>query len=122
MITFKPLDNDVPITKQFTENTSPVVLVNIFQVDEKDIPALIKAWEKDASWMKKQKGYISTQLHQGIAGSTVLMNYATWDSVEDFQNAFKHPDFQSALKDYPSSTVSSPHLFTKIAVPNLCTE
>lgn len=52
---------------------SPVVLVNVFTVAESDIPALLKAWEDDANWMKKQPGYISTQLHRGIAGSTVFM-------------------------------------------------
>ena len=36
-----------------------------------DIPALLEAWESDANWMKQQPGCISTQLHRGIAGSTV---------------------------------------------------
>jgi hypothetical protein len=34
---------------------------------------------------------------------------------------FTHPDFMSALAAYPSSAVASPHLFAKVAVPNLCT-
>lgn len=37
-------------------------------------PALLQAWENDANWMKQQPGYISTQLHRGIAGSTVFLN------------------------------------------------
>ncbi len=122
MVQMKPLDENVSIMEQIKSDVSPVVLVNIFDVDEKDVPALIKAWEDDANWMKKQAGYISTQLHRGIAGSTVFMNYAIWDSVEDFRNAFSHPEFQEAMKAYPSSAVASPHLFSKIAVPNLCTE
>lgn len=122
MIEIKPLDKNVPIFAQLNSDESPVVLVNVFDVAEEDIPALIKAWEVDASWMKKQPGYISTQLHRGIAGSTVFMNYAVWDSVEDFKNAFNHPDFQETLKAYPASAVTSPHLFSKVAVPNLCTE
>ena len=122
MLELNPLDKKVPIFKQLHSDESPVVLVNIFDVAEEDIPALLKAWEIDANWMKKQPGYISTQLHQGIAGSTVFMNYAIWDSVEDFRNAFNHPDFQETLQAYPASAVASPHLFSKIAVPNLCTE
>ncbi len=122
MIEIKPLDKKVPIFEQLNSDESPVVLVNVFDVAEEDIPALIKAWEADASWMKKQPGYISTQLHRGIAGSTVFMNYAVWDSVEDFRNAFSHPDFQETLKAYPPSAVTSPHLFSKVAVQNLCTE
>ena len=65
-------------------------------------------------------GYISTQLHQGIAGSTVLLNYAVWESVAHFRAAFEHPDFKSALAAYPASTIASPHLFTRLSVPNLC--
>ena len=72
MLALKPLDADVPIFQQLGADVSPVVLVNIFQIAQADIPALIKAWEADANWMKLQPGYISTQLHQGIAGSTVL--------------------------------------------------
>ena len=98
------------------------MLVNFFQVDEADIPALLKAWEADANWMKKQPAYISTQLHQGIAGSTAFMNYALWESVAHFRAAFTHPDFKQALASYPSSAVASPHLFSRIAVPNLCVE
>lgn len=120
MLQLKPLDENVPIFQQINADMSPVVLVNIFQVTEEDIPALLTAWEADANWMKTQPGYISTQLHQGIAGSTVFMNYALWESVAHFRAAFSHPDFKQALSHYPSSVVASPHLFTRLNVPNLC--
>ena len=68
--------------------------------------------------MKRQPGYISTQLHRGIAGSTVLMNYAVWESVAQFRAAFNHPEFEAALDQYPSSAIASPHLFTRLSVPN----
>ena len=111
----------VPIHVQLDADVSPVVLVNIFTVDTKDADQLVKAWEHDANWMKSQPGYISTQLHQGIAGSAMFLNYAVWESVAHFRAAFTHPDFRSRLKDYPASTVVKPHLFSKVAVPNLCT-
>ena len=120
MLQIKPLDESVPIFRQLDDNVSPVILVNIFNVAETDIPALIAAWEADANWMKMQPGYISTQLHRGIAGSTVFMNYAIWESVAYFRAAFNHPDFKSALGQYPDSAVASPHLFTRCTVPNLC--
>ena len=120
MLELKPLDPNVPIFQQINTDVSPVVLVNIFQVAEADIPALLKAWEADANWMKQQPGYISTQLHQGIAGSTVFMNYAVWESVAHFRAAFNHPEFKKALAQYPPTAVASPHLFTRLAVPNLC--
>lgn len=120
MLELRPLDQNVPIFQQLSSDVSPVVLVNLFDVTEPDIPALLKAWENDANWMKQQPGYISTQLHRGIAGSTVFLNYAIWESVAHFRAAFSHPDFQSALVQYPSSAVASPHLFSRLNVPNLC--
>jgi heme-degrading monooxygenase HmoA len=120
MLQLRPLDAHVPIFQQLQADQSPVVLVNIFQVAESDVPALLEAWAQDAAWMKQQPGYISTQLHQGIAGSTVLMNYAIWESVAHFRAAFNHPDFKKALEQYPSSAVASPHLFTRLSVSNLC--
>ena len=120
MLQLKPLDPNVPIFQQISTDVSPVVLVNVFQVAGEDIPALLDAWEADANWMKRQPGYISTQLHQGIAGSTVFLNYAVWESVAHFRAAFTHPDFKNALEHYPSTAVASPHLFTRLTVPNLC--
>jgi heme-degrading monooxygenase HmoA len=120
LLQIKPLDPSVPIFQQLNTDVSPVVLVNVFQVAEADIPALLKAWEADANWMKLQPGYISTQLHQGIAGSTVFMNYAVWESVAHFRAAFSHLEFKKALEHYPPSAVASPHLFTRLTVPNLC--
>jgi heme-degrading monooxygenase HmoA len=120
MLQLTALDPAVPVFQQLGAEVSPVILVNIFQVQEPDIPALLAAWESDANWMKQQPGYISTQLHRGIAGSTVFMNYAVWESVACFRAAFSHPDFKAALARYPSSAVASPHLFTRLTVPNLC--
>jgi hypothetical protein len=43
-------------------------------------------------------------------------------SVAHFRAAFSHSEFKQALEKYPSSVVASPHLFSRVAVPNLCTE
>ena len=120
MLQLKPLDANLPILQQLGVEASPVILVNIFNAAQSDIAGLLKAWEDDANWMKAQPGYISTQLHQGIGGSTVFMNYAVWESTAHFRAAFNHPDFKKALGHYPSSAVASPHLFTRLSVPSLC--
>jgi len=123
MLNLRPLDLACSIQQQLqatADRVAPVVLVNLFTVDEADIPALMAAWEKDATWMKLQPGFLSTQLHRAVGGSHMFMNYAVWDSVEQFRAAFTHPDFVSALDAYPSSAVAQPHLFAKVAVPNLC--
>jgi heme-degrading monooxygenase HmoA len=120
MLNLRPLDPACPIDQQLRATADPVVLVNLFSVAENDIPALLSAWEKDAIWMKQQTGFLSTQLHRAIGGSHMFMNYAVWESVGHFRTAFTHPDFASALAAYPSSAVAQPHLFAKVAVPNLC--
>jgi heme-degrading monooxygenase HmoA len=120
MLEMQPLDANVPIFRQLQTDESPVILVNLFRVAEADVPGLLKAWADDAAWMKQQPGYISTQLHQGIAGSTVFLNYAVWESVGHFRAAFNNPEFKAALNHYPSSVIASPHLFKRLSVPNLC--
>jgi len=117
----RPLDPSFPITQQLSLSASPAVLVNLFTVEAEDIPALLKAWEADANWMKKQPGFISTQLHRALGESCVFLNYAVWESVETFRDAFTHPNFQNSLSAYPDSAVASPHLFQKLAIPNICT-
>ncbi|MEZ5958749.1 MAG: antibiotic biosynthesis monooxygenase family protein [Hyphomonadaceae bacterium] len=120
MLRLKPLDETFPIESQLTTEQSPVVLINLFEVDAADEAALMRAWEADANWMKQQPGYLSTQLHRALGESRLFLNYAIWESVADFRAAFTNPDFQSALAHYPSSVVAAPHLFRKLAVANLC--
>jgi len=120
MLSLRPLDPAYPIEKQLHATATPVVLVNLFTVAESDIPALMAAWEKDANWMKRQSGFISTQLHRAIGDSCMFMNYAVWESVPHFKSAFTNPEFISALGAYPSSAIAQPHLFARVAVPNLC--
>lgn len=120
MVKINPLDPKFPIQQQLGIDAGPVVLVNVFTVDPSDQDALVEAWSNDAVWMKKQPGYISTQLHKAVGESSMYLNYAIWDSVSDFRAAFSNPEFQNALSHYPSSVVAAPHLFEKIAVANCC--
>jgi heme-degrading monooxygenase HmoA len=98
----------------------PVVLVNTFTVEPDEPAQLLKAWTADTAWMKQQPGFISTQLHRGIGGSRVFLNYAVWESSEHFERAFGHPEFRSHLVHYAASTRVSPHLFQKLAMPGIC--
>ena len=119
---FENLDAVVTLADQMQSNEGPIVLINLFTVDAADEDALLKAWAYDADFMKAQPGYISTQLHKGIAGSSTFINYAVWQDVECFRNAFTHPEFQRRIADYPASAVAKPHLFKKLAVANHCVE
>lgn len=103
-----------------TADDGSVVLINVFTVDAADEDELVAAWTHDAEFMKEQPGYISTQLHKGIGGSSTFLNYAVWESVESFRNAFTNPEFQARIARYPESATVSPHLFDKLHVSGLC--
>ena len=117
---FENLDALVTLADQMNSEEGPIVLVNLFTVDAADEEALLKAWAHDADFMKAQPGYISTQMHKGIAGSTTYLNYAIWQDVESFRNAFTSSEFQSRIADYPASAVAKPHLFRKLTIVNHC--
>ena len=117
---FENLDAMVTIADLMQADEGPIVLINLFTVDAGDEEALLKAWAYDADFMKAQPGYISTQLHKGIAGSSTFVNYAVWQDVKSFRDAFVNPEFQRRIADYPASAVARPHLFKKLAVENHC--
>jgi len=118
---FAEMDEQVTLQKQMEENVSPIVLINKFTVNPEDVDQFLDAWTGDATWMMQQPGCLAAQLHRGIGGSGVFINFAVWESVEDFRRAFGNPEFQSKLGHYPSETTASPHLFQKVAVPRVCT-
>ena len=111
MSLLRPLDPSFPIERQIAIDASPVVLVNPFTLDKADEETFLKAWQADAIFMKRQPGFISTQLHRAIGESPTYLNYAVWESTADFRAAFSHPEFRAKLSAYPPSAVASPHLF-----------
>jgi heme-degrading monooxygenase HmoA len=122
MAKLSEMDPKVTVFEQMNADGGAVILINKFNVDPQEIDRFLDAWTADAAVMKRQPGFISAQLHRGIAGSSVFVNYAVWESTEHFKRAFGNPEFQSKLKDYPSSAVGSPHLFRKVAVPGICVD
>jgi len=116
----RPLDPAFPIERQISIDASPVVLVNIFTLDKADEQTFLAVWQDDAAFMKRQPGFISTQLHRATGDSPTYLNYAVWESTADFKAAFTHPEFRAKISAYPASAVASPHLFQKVAVPGIC--
>ena len=116
------MDTTVTLADQLENEVGPVTLINTFRVAPEDVDRLLEAWAADAAHLKSKPGFISTQLHRGIAGSCVFLNSAVWESVEAFRSAFGDPEFQATFARYPDSTVASPHLFQKIAVPGICVD
>lgn len=120
MSLLRPLDPEFPIERQIAIDVGPVVLVNVFTLDKADEPAFLQVWQEDAAFMKRQPGFISTQLHRAIGDSPTYLNYAVWESSAAFRAAFTHPDFVAKLSAYPASAVAAPHLFQKVAAPGIC--
>jgi len=123
MLKMAEMDENVTLAAQLEEDGQrSVILINKFNVRSEDADNLLKAWAADAAYLKQKPGFISAQLHRGIGGSCVFINYAVWESVEHFKQATSDPAFKSALAHYPDSTVASPHLFRKVAVPGVCVD
>jgi heme-degrading monooxygenase HmoA len=119
MVRLDEMDERVTLREQMTTQAGPVVLINKFTVAPGEADELLAAWAADAAFMKSQPGFISTQLHRGIGDSSVFINYAVWESTDAFARAFGQPEFRASLAKYPPSTVASPHLFSKVAVPGI---
>jgi heme-degrading monooxygenase HmoA len=120
MSLLRPLDPNFPIERQLGIETGPVVLVNAFTLDKADEPRFLEVWQDDAAFMKRQPGFISTQLHRALGDSPTYLNYAVWESTAAFRAAFSNPDFRARISAYPPSAVATPHLFQKVAVPGVC--
>lgn len=121
MSLMKPMDEKFPIDRQLAVDAAPVVLVNIFTLDAADEAQFLAAWTDDAAFMKRQPGFISTQLHRAVGDSPTYLNYAVWQSTETFRAAFNNPEFRGRLDNYPSSAMASPHLFQRVEVAGICT-
>jgi quinol monooxygenase YgiN len=89
-------------------------------VNPEEVDQFIKAWQKDATYFKSQPGCISAQLHRGIGGSGVFVNYAVWEFTALYKKALSNVNMQYLPSDYPASTVAPPHIFKKVAVPGIC--
>jgi heme-degrading monooxygenase HmoA len=100
----------------------PIVLINRFSVAPEDTERFIEVWAEDAAFMKRQPGFISTQLHRGTVGSATFLNVAVWESARALGQAFSSPEFQQRAARYPESAVASPHVFRRVAVPGICVE
>lgn len=77
------MDENVTLAVQLEEEEGgrPVILINKFNVKPEDLDQLLNAWAADAAYLKQKPGFIYSQLHRGIGGSCVFINYAVWESV-----------------------------------------
>lgn len=116
----REMNDQVTFLEQLQGDDGPVVLINEFTIDPGDAERFVEVWADDAAFMQQQPGFVSTQLHRGIAGSTTFVNMAVWESARALALAFGSPEFQARAARYPDSTVAAPHVFAKVAVPGIC--
>jgi heme-degrading monooxygenase HmoA len=116
----REMDEHVTYLQQLQEDDGPVVLINEFNVNPEETVTFITVWADDAAFMKRQPGFISTQLHRGTAGSSIFVNVAVWESARALGEAFRSPEFQRRAARYPEKAIATPHLFKKAAVPGIC--
>lgn len=116
------MDHSVTLQQQGKADVGPIVFVNKFNVKPEHVDDFLEVWKAATMSERKQPGFISAQFHRGIAGSNVFLNYAIWESTEHHTRALAQPEFRKALEMYPPDTVESPHIFQKLAIPEVCVE
>jgi heme-degrading monooxygenase HmoA len=114
------MDPNVSFAKQIERNTAPVILLSTFLVKPEYVEEFLSGFQKQFAIMRKQPGLISAQLHRGIAGSSLFMNYVIWESTDAFKRGFELPEFQAQLKRYPPGTEVVAFMFQRMAVPGMC--
>ncbi len=121
MLRTKPLDSQITLEQQIQDHgNEPVVLIILFTVSANDVEAFKAAYAKDAALTKAQPGFISAQLHQGIAGSTMFLDYAVFENVAALAATTRQPEFGPLREIYPDSATASLHLLRRVAIPGIC--
>jgi hypothetical protein len=120
------MDENVTLAVQLEEEEGgrPVILINKFNVKPEDLDQLLNAWAVEAAYLKQKQGFIYSQLHRGIGGSCVFINYAVWESVRHTlsrRQAILHLGrllhlIQIVLRGITLS------FFRKVAVPGICVD
>ena len=121
MLKHVEMDTRQKLTDQFIDTVEdPVILINLFDVDPKDTEHFKRAWAQDATFFRKQPGYISAQLHHGIGNSSMWLNYAVFESAKAFAATNQQPEFGPLRGVYPDSATAHPNLFRRVKIPGIC--
>ncbi|GLW70540.1 putative monooxygenase [Kitasatospora phosalacinea] len=114
MAELRSLDPNAPLFAQLREETGEIVLVNTFVVPEERAEEFSVLFRRQAAFMRAQPGFVSLQLHRGVAGSRLLVNVAVWESTWALAAALGSPEFRRTAAGMPDDIVSYPHVFERI--------
>ena len=121
MLKSEEMDPRVSLQEQFADDTGePVTLMISFTMAPEDVEAFKAAWADDAAFDKTQPGFISTQLHQGICGSSMFLEYAVFENAAAVAAISRQPQFGPLREAYPDSVTESILLLRRVAIPNIC--
>ena len=84
MVKIVEMDEKITLAKQLDEDVGPIVVMNRFNVGPDEVDEFLKVFAKTTEIFKQQPGFISAQLHRGIAGSSTFVNYVVWESASTF--------------------------------------
>ena len=84
MVKIVETDERITLEKQLDEDVGPIIVMNKFHVDPQEVDEFLQVFAKTTETFKQQPGFISAQLHRGIAGSTTFVNYIVWESADTF--------------------------------------
>ena len=120
------MDENVTLAVQLEEEEGgrPVILINKFNVKPEDLDQLLNAWAVEAAYLKQKPGFIYSQLHRGIGGSCVFINYAVWESVRHTlsrRQAILHLGRRLHLIQIVLCGITL-SFFRKVSVPGICVD
>jgi hypothetical protein len=75
MVRIVEMDEDVTLKSQLEEDIGSVILLNKFTVKLENVDQFLRLFAATTEMFKQQPGFISSQLHGGIGGSSTFFNY-----------------------------------------------
>jgi heme oxygenase (mycobilin-producing) len=89
-----------PTYPQIDNDTDPVTLINVFEIDSDKLELFFAEWRKRAEFMSKQPGFRSLKLHRALTPDArfQLVNVAEWDSADALHTATAQQYFQESTR------------------------
>jgi heme-degrading monooxygenase HmoA len=83
------------------ESDAPVTLINVFEIDTKDVESFLEGWRERAEFMSTQPGFRSFRLHRALSPDSrfQLVNVAEWDSPDALRAATSDERFQASIRE-----------------------
>lgn len=84
-----------------TSDEEPVTLINVFEIEPRDVDAFAAQWRERAALMSTQPGFRSFRLYRALSPESrfQLINVAEWDSAADLTAATSDDRFQQNIRE-----------------------